>query len=483
MKTISDFTIEHAKKKPVSFHMPGHKGRFRTFEKYGFKDFASSLINQDITEIRGADVLGCPNSVIRNVMDNYRDLYGVKETELLINGSSVGIMAAILASVPRGGSIIIDRYSHKSVYNALRLGGIKPIYVDRSEESIREALIRAEEATLVLITSPDYMGNIVNIRRIANDVHALGKLLIVDQAHGAHLKFFDEAFKTNTAAENSGADIVVESTHKTLFSFTGTGILNICTDRVNKRAVREMLSMLHTTSPSYILMDSLDVNEKIMRKYGDQIVRTWRRNILNFYEKASNIEGLSINSTRDISRRSFQTDIDITKVRIDMSDLGLTGEDLQSRLEERGIYVEMSYGSEVLIYTGAGNTEEDFIELYKALLDISDSEKNFIKPAGDNFPSKDSRCTRDLNEVMYERICTEQVDIPTEYENVLIRYAEGRVLYDPIVPFPPGRPIACPGEIVNRRLIAAIMQMMMDQRTVFGVNDDGEIKVGTVKMK
>ena len=474
-KTITDFTIEHAKKRPVSFHMPGHKGRFRTFDKYGFKDFAESLINQDITEIRGADVLGSPSSVIMNVMENYRDLYEVKHTELLINGSSVGIMAAILASVERGGSIIIDRQSHKSVYNALRLGRIKPIYAKTSEKSIREALVKSNDASAVLITSPDYMGNMVNIRRIANDVHALGKILIVDQAHGAHLKFFDNAFKTRTAAENSGADIVVESTHKTLFSFTGTGILNICTERIDKRAIREMLNMLETTSPSYILMDSLDINEKIMHQYGDEIVRSWRRNILNFYKKASDINGIRFNSNVDISGRNFQTDIDITKIRIDMSAIGLSGEDLQSRLEDYGIYVEMSYGNEVLIYTGAGNTEDDFEELYKALKQISNSWKQPDNSKSERFIS--------LDENPEDIYCTEQADIPDEYENVSIRYAEGRILYDPIIPFPPGRAIACPGEIVNRNLIMAIMKMMMDEKTVFGVDDDGEIKVGIVKGK
>ena len=474
-KTITDFTIEHAKKRPVSFHMPGHKGRFRTFEKYGYKDFVESLINQDITEIRGADILGSPASVIMNVMDNYRGLYEVKHTELLINGSSVGIMAAILAMVPRGGSIIIDRQSHKSVYNALRLGRIKPVYAISNEESIREALVKSSDVSVVLITSPDYMGNIVNVRRIANDVHALGKILIVDQAHGAHLKFFDNAFKTRMAAENSCADIVIESTHKTLFSFTGTGILNICTDRIDKRAIREMLAMLETTSPSYILMDSLDVNERIMREYGDEIVKSWRRNILNFYKKASDIRGIKFNSNIDLSSRIFQTDIDITKIRIDMSSLGLNGEELQSRLEEYGIYVEMSYGNEVLVYTGAGNTEEDFDELYNALMKISNSEIKQINPSH-SLNEHVEKTTEDV-------LCTEQSDIPDEYENVSIRYAEGRVLYDPIIPFPPGRPIACPGEIVNKSLIMAIMKMMMDEKTVFGVNDEGEIKVGIVKEK
>lgn len=486
-ETVSDFTIEHAKKRPISFHMPGHKGRFRTFDNLGYRDFALSLINQDITEIRGADVLSKPSEVILNVMKNYKELYGVKDTELLINGSSVGIIASILAHVPRGGSIIIDRLSHKSVYSAIRLGGIKPVYTDGSVDSIRDALIKAPEASTVLITTPDYMGNISNIRRIANAVHTLDKILIVDQAHGAHLKFFDEAFGTRMSAENQGADIVIESTHKTLFSFTGTGILNICSDKVKTDEIRENLAMLETTSPSYILMDSLDINEKIMREHGEKIVKDWRNNIINFYKKASNIEGLNLPYKEMILGKNYQSDIDITKIRIDMSGYGLSGVELETRLIQHRIFAEMAYENEVLLYTGAGNTKEDFDELIKALKYIADSEirvnkndrfgdKMIYQKSGELGKTRAYESGKKVHSPYITRL--EQEEIPSEYEYVSIRYAEGRVLYEPIIPFPPGRPIACPGEVVSRELINEIMKLMMAEKKILGINDDAEIKVG-----
>lgn len=482
--TISDFTIKHAKLRPVSFHMPGHKGRFATFEKYGYSDFAASLINQDITEIPGADVLSHPSTAILSVMENYAELYEAKQTELLINGSSAGIIASILAVVPRGGSLIMDRLSHKSVYSALNLGGIKPIYTESTEEAVREVLIKSPEAKAVLITSPDYMGKLSNIRRIANDVHTMGKILIVDQAHGAHLKFFDETFGTRTAAENLGADIVIESTHKTLFSFTGTGILNICSDRIDKSKVRDTLSMLQTTSPSYILMDSLDINEKIMRRYGSEIVRDWKSNITGFCKSAASIDGVKIICTEGVYDKNYQNELDITKIRISMDELGLSGKELEEELAGKNIFVEMSYENEVLVYTGAGNTRDDYIKLYDALKFISKKQKNTKIGVRENKheAQKSRECAFD-HKIDKNNLHLELTDIPKEYENISIRYSEGRVIYEPIVPFPPGRPIACPGEIINKSLILAIMKLMMDEKTVLGVNDEGEIKVGTVKVK
>lgn len=483
-QTVSDFTIEHAKLKPVSFHMPGHKGRFATFAKYGYSDFAASLINQDITEISGADILSHPSSSILAVMENYSKLYGVNHTELLVNGSSAGIIASILSLVPRGGSLIMDRFSHKSAYSALKLGEINPVYTEPTEDGVREALIKSPEAAAVLITSPDYMGEIVNIRRIANDVHTLGKILIVDQAHGAHLKFFDEAFGTRTSAENLGADIVIESTHKTLFTFTGTGILHICSDRVDNLKIRETLSMLQTTSPSYILMDSLDINEKIMRNHGIEIVKEWKTNIIGFCKSAELIAGVKIICSQGAYDKNYQNELDITKIRISMEELGLCGEELEKELASQNIFVEMSYENEVLIYTGAGNTSEDYKKLYNALKFIAEKQKNTKKEVRENkhLTQKSRECAfyskNDKNNLHLEFS-----GVPTEYENVSIRDSESRVLYEPIVPFPPGRPIACPGEIVNKSLILAIMKLMMDGKTVLGINDDGEIKVGTVKEK
>ena len=129
-ETLTDFLTDRASERPVSFHMPGHKGRPEIYRHYGYGTFADRLIQGDITEVPGADALQQPSGIIRELMDDYASHYHSLHTELLVNGSSSGIMAAIMGSVPRGGKLIMGRASHKSAYSAIRLGGIEPVYVE-----------------------------------------------------------------------------------------------------------------------------------------------------------------------------------------------------------------------------------------------------------------------------------------------------------------------------------------------------------------
>jgi len=174
MKTIAEFLVENKRRDAVSFHMPGHKGRSDIFERAGYGEFLRGMISEDITEIPGADALYCPETTIKAVMDNYAELYGVKHTELLVNGSSAGVMAAVLACVPRGGKLILGRNSHHSAFSALRLGGIKPVYVapeingfglqaEISPETLKKACRENPDASAVLITSPNYYGALSDI--------------------------------------------------------------------------------------------------------------------------------------------------------------------------------------------------------------------------------------------------------------------------------------------------------------------------------
>lgn len=233
-QTLTEFITEHGAKLPVSFHVPGHKGRTEQYEKCGFGGFFSDILTRDITELTGADDLHAPESdgLLADLMERYAELYGAERTELLVNGSTAGNMAAIFGTVPRGGKLIACGNCHRSVYNAARLGGIEIVQVKAeknrefgvdggiSMSQLYKALDEHADATVVLVTNPSYTGFLSDIREIAAIVHHRGKPLIVDQAHGAHLKFFDRNGAHKYAAENLNADIVVNSTHKTLFTLT-----------------------------------------------------------------------------------------------------------------------------------------------------------------------------------------------------------------------------------------------------------------------
>src|SRR5665647_1872789 len=238
---IEEFVLEHAAEKPVSFHMPGHKGS-GFYKRFGYVDFMNNFFDYDITEIEGADNLFQREGIIKAVSEKYARLYGVKQSFLLINGTSCGLISAILATVPKGKKIVMARNSHKSVFNALNLAGIEPIYAypELIEDwkisgaitsfEIEEILRRNPDAEAVILPSPNYYGICSDIEEISEIVHKFGKILIVDQAHGAHLNFFNhykiEGFPL--AAERAGADIVVNSTHKTLASLTQSAVLNVC---------------------------------------------------------------------------------------------------------------------------------------------------------------------------------------------------------------------------------------------------------------
>ena len=277
--TIAGFLIDHASSDSVSFHMPGHKGSL-LYRENGYEDFLKRLIDCDITEIPGADNLFQTEGIIKATMERYRKLYGAKASYLLINGSSCGLISAIMTCVPRGGKIIIARNCHKSVFNGVSIAGAEPVYAypeiiegfgitgEITAKEIQRCLDEAPDASAVLLPSPNYYGVCSDIEKIAEAVHQCGKVLIVDQAHGAHLKFFDQYIGIPAqAAENQGADIVIDSTHKTLASFTQTAVANVCSDRIDKYAFEDALQKMESTSPSYLMMASLDINADILEKH------------------------------------------------------------------------------------------------------------------------------------------------------------------------------------------------------------------------
>lgn len=496
-RTIIEFLTEQAGGH-VSFHMPGHKGRSSIYEKLGYGDFLRKIMACDITEIPGADALFCPETTIKAVMENYADLYKVKHTELLVNGSSAGVMAAVLSSVPAGGKLILARNSHHSAFSALRLGRIDPVYVrpeidpdfgmvaEISPAAIEKACRENPDASAVLIPSPNYYGMLSDIDRIACIAHSNNMLLIVDQAHGAHLRFFDydaERIKNEGgfvphmrhSAEALGADIVVNSTHKTLLSFTGSGILNVCTDRVDIRKLGSVLRMLQTTSPSYLLMGSLDINERIMRRYGREIIDGWRNDLSRFYRRALRIDGLRIVTGYtdvvtggDVPEKfpmyHERAGYDMTKINISMEELGLSGQQLERALRVRGIIPEMVHGNFVMLMSGAGNMESDYDKLLEALRDVADSYGIVGRAAGT--PRGDT--WREL------RVS----GVPADSELVPLYSAEGRVIYDPVVVYPPGTPIACPGEVLEGETVTRIAQAISRGEKVSGIDEDGLIAVG-----
>ena len=467
-RPIISFLTEHADKHTVSFHMPGHKGS-AIYRKFGYTEFLEKMMDCDITEIIGADNLFQTEGILKAAQEEYAKLYGVKRAYMLVNGTSGGVIAAIMASVPKGGKLVMARNSHKAIYNALLLADIQPVYAypemieeygisgEITAEEITRCLDENPDASAVILPSPNYYGICSDIRKIAEIVHSRGKILIVDQAHGAHLKFFSDCGFSDMpqSAEEQGADIAVNSIHKTLASFTQSAALTFNSDLLDHYTLEDKLQMIQSTSPSYILMGSLDINADIIKNHKEEVFTAWHDALAYFYAEAENISGLAV--IRDAK-------LDFTKINLDMSAYGLSGAELEQMLMEKGIYAELTTGNILMCMTGIGNTKADMEKLLEALREIAASHplaegKKQTPPA--------------VLEARFE-LCA----VPSKKERVPLSEGAGRICASSIIPYPPGIPFICPGERITDEVITYIAALREAGEKVIGVNAEGEIIVG-----
>ena len=469
---IHDFLVNHAKEKPVSFHMPGHKGS-AIYKRFGCHEFLDHFMDCDITEITGADNLFQAEGILKAAQEVYARLYDVQKSYLLINGTSGGIIASILATVPKGKKLIMARNCHKSVFNALTLADVEPLYAYPEliepygisgaipPAEIEALLEKNPDAEAVILPSPNYYGICSDIEAIAEIVHRYNKVLIVDQAHGAHLKMFRRFGIKDLpkSAEESNADIIINSTHKTLASYTQSAVLNLNSHRVSHYTLEDKLQCIESTSPSYLLMASLDINAGLLQNHGQELMAEWADYLKYFYEEAAKIKGLEV-----MERLS---EMDWTKLNFSFGSLGISGAELEKNLLERNLFIELYTGDLVMCMTGIGNTKEDIEKLLKALQDISQSRgeaASVSKKKNDflAFPKSE------IYKMPREKVWCNLLD------------AEGRICASSVIPYPPGIPLVCPGEKFEKDTLLYIKALRENNEKVIGVNDRGQVLVGQI---
>ena len=464
---VCQFLLDHATRAPISFHMPGHKGE-AIYRENGYGRFLDQMMDCDITEIPGADNLFQTEGIIKETMERYAKLYEAKESYLLINGSSAGLIAAILTCAPAGGEIIIARNCHKSIFNGVSLAGAEPVYAypqliadygisgEITADEITRCLSEHPGSSAVILPSPNYYGVCSDIKAIAQLVHDAGKILIVDQAHGAHLKFFDRYIGDSVkAAENLGADIVIDSVHKTLASYTQSAVVNLCSDKVDKYEFEDKLQLIESTSPSYLLMASLDINADLLERKGKDLIWQWEENLQYFYRRAAEIEGLRVMD---------HPLLDHTKINLDMSAYGIDGLHLEELLMKQGIFVELVTGNIVMCMTGIGNKRYDFDRLLSALREIASNRQITINSA----PAKQLLTQKKLV----------QKPLPRQKERIKLKEAAGGVCASSIIPYPPGIPVICPGEIIDQEILNYVKELREKGEKVIGIDDQDRVVVG-----
>ena len=447
-------------------HMPGHK---RNCEGIDFLEELGA--KYDITEIEGFDDLHDPQGILMESMTRAAVLWRSEKSLFLVNGSTGGILAAIRACAKSGGGrLIMARNCHKSVYNAAQLCDLEPIYIPAPSVSgfgfcgsispkLIERAVRDNPGTPVIITSPTYEGVLSNISEISIICHLYGSPLIVDEAHGAHL---DLSPHFTGGAVVAGADIAVQSVHKTLSGLTQSAILHLNSDLISAEEIRRELAVFQTSSPSYPIMASIDGSVQLIDERGGELFSAWKKRLNRFDRRVSGLRNLKIPGHSEFFEcQSGQKSagylrmglgsgqvygFDRSKIIISCEGTDTTGVGLLRLLRDRfNIQCEMAAGGHCIAMTGLLDRDEHVERLADAIA-ILDDEIHRTAPrlpmSPPSIPPRRTSISAAVNEPV---------------RSLSLRDARGAIAAEYVWVYPPGVPLVVPGEELTEELISSFI--------------------------
>lgn len=426
------------------FHMPGHKRNSELLD-------GSLPYSLDITEVNGFDYLHDAKGIISEVQHKAEKLYNCDNSFMLVNGSTCGILAGIRAITSYGDKILVARNCHKSVYNAIELNGLTPVYILPEYDNefniytvinprdVEKALIQNKDIKAVVITSPTYEGFVSDIKEIASVSHKFNIPLFVDEAHGAHFglsKYFPQE------AISLGADIAVLGLHKTLPALTQCALLNVKSTLINICELKEQLSVFETSSPSYIFMSSMDKCFDLLLKEKNKLFENYYNNLIKFYNDVKNLKHLKVFFKKD----EF---FDFGKIIISTLNTDISGTELSEILRKKyNIELEMAYDCYCIAMTSICDKEVGFKMLSDALIKTDEgltSSKNC------------AISKKDL--IIPEKKCISAQTRNIKGETVSLDDSRGRISLEYIFAYPPGIPLIVPGEIISDEVINEIKSL------------------------
>ncbi|MGJ7920925.1 aminotransferase class I/II-fold pyridoxal phosphate-dependent enzyme [Neobacillus sp. LXY-4] len=439
---------EHAKKDPIQFHIPGHKkgkGMDPDFREF----IGENALSIDLINISPLDDLHLPKGVIKEAQDLAAKAFGADYTFFSVQGTSGAIMTMVMSVCNPGDKIIVPRNVHKSIMSGIVLSGAIPVFVHPevdpklgishgiTPDSVERALKQHPDSKAVLVINPTYFGVSGDLKRIVDIAHSRNIPVLVDEAHGAHIHFHHEL---PMSAMKAGADMAATSVHKLGGSLTQSSILNLRGNLISHKKVQTILSMLTTTSTSYLLLASLDVARKSLATEGQALLEDCIRRAEKTRYEINQIEGLYCMG-KEVLHSNAAVSFDPTKLLISVRELGISGHDVEVWLRDKyNIEVELSDLYNILCIVTPGDAKEDLFLLVEALKELSLEYRYTASSKRSPFVILPEIPTLALppRDAFY-----------ADTEMVPIEQSVGRIIAEFVMVYPPGIPIFIPGEVVT----------------------------------
>lgn len=491
-KPLFDALIRRLDHNPLSFHVPGHKnGRLFHAEPVSpiegddifatYKTWFEMIMRLDVTELSDTDDLHQPEGIIAEAQQLAAECFGAEETYFLVNGSTAGNLSMLLTACGPGDLVIMQRNVHKSVLNGLRLAGARAVFVMPELEprtgqmtvprldTLAEALKRYPDAKAVFLSSPNYYGAAVDLRPYAEAAHMHRIPLLVDEAHGAHYGFH-RAFPTN--AMQAGADVVVQSAHKTLPALTMGAMLHVQGSRLDRGLLKKALSAVQSSSPSYPIMASLDIARAMVDRYGESLFRDGLEAAKIFREWISGQD-----SALEVVEADGGSGYKQDPLRVVLRDGSGTvpGYTLQRELESHGCWPELADERHVVLLFGAFTTPADVERLIQACASIV---QDCRIPERNESKEKDREPDRNRT-VWYSD--DEAISLPVSFQfhmktrqkvkTVVLHQATGYESAETIIPYPPGIPLLYEGERITPAIVERLDTLSRHRARCQGASD------------
>ena len=474
---IYEGLVKLRKKRIVPFDVPGHKrgrGNPELVELLGEK-----CVGIDVNSMKPLDNLGHPISIIREAEELAAEAFGATHAFLMIGGTTSSVQTMILSTCKAGDKIILPRNVHKSAINALVLCGAIPIYIEMSvdpkigialgleNDRVAQAIEEHPDAKAILINNPTYYGICSDLKGLTEMAHEVGMMVLVDEAHGAHLHFTD---KLPISAMDAGADMAAVSMHKSGGSLTQSSLLLIG-EQMNPEYVRQIINLTQSTSASYLLMSSLDISRRNLALRGKESFEKVIE-LSEYARREINAIGGYYAYSKELIDGVSVCDFDVTKLSVYTQGIGLAGIEVYDLLrDEYDIQIEFGDIGNILAYISIGDRIQDIERLVGALADIK------------RLYSRDGKDLIAGEYIQPELVLSPQEAFYSERKSLSLDESVGQVCGEFVMCYPPGIPILAPGERITREMVDYIQFAKERGCSLQGTEDPEVNHINVIKRK